>query len=402
MNSFFTSLKVTLVLVLLSACAPANPLEKIMASEDPGIQNIVKALDKHRVQIAYTQIDTGSIGTPQFKTWTYGLDEGRYFYPASTAKLPIVLLTLEKIKSLQRQGVDITTTTPFHIIDPKTGHYITQKDSTHPDGVLTIAHLIKKIFLVSDNDAYNYLFDFLGTDAINEDLANKGLKNTQIHHKFLFGADNQSTWEYAFLKDKDTVYHQTALQSSFDRTNQGLKDVQTGIGYMDKGQRIDQPMDFSKKNRISILDLQGIVQRVIFPELFAPEERFDLHPADYAFVRYWMSRHTLESEAPKYTEADGYYDSYVKFLIYGDTPGKMDGQIRIYNKVGDAYGTLTDTAYIVSEQEGIAFLLTATVFVNDNQIFNDDNYEYDTLGFPFLGALGRAVLAYEREKATSF
>ena len=100
MNSFFTSLKVTLVLVLLSACAPANPLEKIMASEDPGIQNIVKALDKHRVQIAYTQIDTSSIGRPQFKTWTYGLDEGRYFYPASTAKLPIVLLTLEKIKSL--------------------------------------------------------------------------------------------------------------------------------------------------------------------------------------------------------------------------------------------------------------------------------------------------------------
>ena len=402
MNSFFTSLKVTLVLVLLSACAPANPLEKIMASEDLGIQNIVNALDKHRVQIAYTQIDTSSIGTPQFKTWTYGLDEGRYFYPASTAKLPIVLLTLEKIKSLQRKGVDITTTTPFHIIDPKTGVYIAQKDSTHPDGVLTIAHLIKKIFLVSDNDAYNYLFDFLGTDAINEALANKGLKNTQIHHKFLFGADNQSTWEYAFLKDKDTVYHQIALQSSFDRTNQGLKDVQTGIGYMDKGQRIDQPMDFSKKNRISILDLQCIVQRVIFPKLFAPEERFDLDSADYAFVRYWMSRHTLESEAPKYTEVDGYYDSYVKFLIYGDTPGKMDGQIRIYNKVGDAYGTLTDTAYIVSEQEGIAFLLTATVFVNDNQIFNDDNYEYDTLGFPFLGALGRAVLAYEREKATSF
>ena len=35
-----------------------------------------------------------------------------------------------------------------------------ESDSTHPQHRLTVAHLIKKIFLVSDNDAYNYLFDF--------------------------------------------------------------------------------------------------------------------------------------------------------------------------------------------------------------------------------------------------
>ena len=28
----------------------------------------------------------------------------------------------------------------------------------------------KKIFLVSDDNAYNYLFDFLGTDYINKEL----------------------------------------------------------------------------------------------------------------------------------------------------------------------------------------------------------------------------------------
>ncbi|NDI00794.1 MAG: hypothetical protein EBY57_03125, partial [Actinobacteria bacterium] len=47
-------------------------------------------------------------------------------------------------------------------------------------------HLIKKIFLVSDNDAYNYLFDFLGRDDINNALQKLGLKNTYLYHKFLF------------------------------------------------------------------------------------------------------------------------------------------------------------------------------------------------------------------------
>jgi hypothetical protein len=111
-----------------------------------------------------------------------------------------------------------------------------------------------------------------------------------------------------------------------------------------------------------------------------------------------MSRNTLESTDPEYRTQDGYFDSYVKFLIFGDVPGQMDGKVRIYNKVGEAYGTLTDTAYIVSEAEDIAFFLTATVFVNENQVFNDDQYEYETLGFPFLGALGRAVLALERSQ----
>jgi hypothetical protein len=111
-----------------------------------------------------------------------------------------------------------------------------------------------------------------------------------------------------------------------------------------------------------------------------------------------MSRTPQESTSPDYSSNEAYYDSYVKFLVYGDTPGKMDGSVRIYNKVGDAYGTLTDVAYITVPEEDIAFFLTATIHVNSNGIFNDDVYDYDRLGFPFLGALGREVLAYERQR----
>ena len=70
----------------------------------------------------------------------------------------------------------------------------------------------------------------------------------------------------------------------------------------------------------------------------------------------------------------------------------MKPEIRIYNKVGFAYGTLTDVAYVKDKNTGLEFFLTATVLVNENQIFNDNNYEFEELGIPFLASLGREIL----------
>ena len=54
-------------------------------------------------------------------------------------------------------------------------------NSTQEKGIVTVNHLIKKIFLVSDNDAYNYLFDFLGTGYTYEiEEANNCIRNNKL------------------------------------------------------------------------------------------------------------------------------------------------------------------------------------------------------------------------------
>ena len=164
-----------------------------------------------------------------------------------------------------------------------------------------------------------------------------------------------------------------------------------GRGYISSGELINEPMNFDKKNRISIRDLQGILKRIIFPKEFNKKERFELEDTDYKFLRYWMSRTTLESNYPNYKDKE-YWDSYCKFFIYGDKKGAMTPEIRIYNKVGFAYGTLTDVAYVQDKNTGLEFFITATVLVNENQIFNDNIYEFEELGIPFLAALGREIL----------
>ena len=154
---------------------------------------------------------------------------------------------------------------------------------------------------------------------------------------------------------------------------------------------IYEPMNFEKKNRISIRNLEGILKRIIFPEAFQKKQRFNLTTEDYNFLKYWMSRTTLESNYPDYN-SENYWDSFGKFFIYGDKKNVMTPEIRIYNKVGDAYGAITDVAYIKDKKNEIEFFLTATILVNENKIFNDDIYESDQIGIPFLAALGRAVL----------
>jgi hypothetical protein len=84
--------------------------------------------------------------------------------------------------------------------------------------------------------------------------------------------------------------------------------------------------------------------------------------------------------------------------MFGDTKENIPANIKIYNKVGDAYGTLIDCAYIVDTENKVEFMVSATLLVNKDGIFNDDKYDYDAIGFPFLAELGRQLYAKNLKK----
>ncbi|MDC2996561.1 class A beta-lactamase-related serine hydrolase [Flavobacteriaceae bacterium] len=387
----FKNLILVVSLTITISCNNTSTiLDKVLNKNIYELQKVLKNKEKHDLQILLNEIKRDDSGKAVFKEDAFQLDEGRYFYPASTAKLPIAILSLQKINELRSNGLQISGDTPFFITD-KNGEILVKRDSTHSLGILTINHLIKKIFLVSDDNAYNYLFDFLGTDYINKELTQRGLSKTRLYHKFLFGADNINTWGYTFLNENQKIiYHQPSISALVDLKPNNLKGILKGIGHIKSDSLLLKPMNFERKNRISIRDLEGILKRIIFPEAFSEKELFNLTKTDYKFLRYWMSRTTLESNYPDYND-DKHWDSYCKFFIYGDQKGAMIPEIRIFNKVGQAYGTLTDVAYIKDEKNKIEFFLTATILVNKNMIYNDDIYEYDEIGIPFLAALGRSV-----------
>jgi hypothetical protein len=256
--------------------------------------------------------------------------------------------------------------------------------------------------IVSDNYAYNHLFDFLGRDYINQKLQEKGYTNSRITHRFSIpGIDNRFTAPMVFSDEKNNILLRQGEQVSVNQYVNKQKGLQKGKGYWNsKDSLINAPFDFSTRNYFSLFDQQQMLRAVLFPETVAAKQRFDLTDDDYQFLYKNMSILPQESRFPTYDTS--YYDGYCKFLMWGDGKETRPKNIRIFNKVGDAYGYMIDNAYIVDFEKNIEFMLSAVILCNEDMIFNDGKYEYEQIGSPFFGNLGRVVYDYEIKRARKF
>ena len=374
-----TPLLVLFLFCFVCSCEKANkvtnPLDHVLSSENIKIKRVIDSLDQYEVQIKFTQInrDNDSI---IFKDYHFQVDDNNYFYPASTVKFPIAVLAMQKLNQLDS-------------LDKDTRFYI-EGDTIET----TFAADVKKIFAVSDNQANNRLLEFLGQDALNRNLKQKGISPVRISHRLSTDNADEITSKplIIYLNDSTTV----ALEGSINTSPKALKinKIEKGIGYIMEDSLIHKPFNFALKNYYPINAQHAVLKRIVFPEAFSENERFKLSDEQRKFILEAM--HTLPKEVG-YDPIE-YYDSYVKFFIFGDTKDAIPEHIKIYNKVGYAYGTITDCAYILDSKNKVEFILTATILVNKDGIFNDNIYEYDDIGIPFLAELGREIYKFERNR----
>lgn len=357
--------------------------------------SVLKNKKQWNVQFIYTQIDKSADGMPALKNYYFNVDSRQYFYPASTVKLPICLLALQRLNELKQQGINKNTT----MITEQAGQGQTPvyNDPSTPDGKPTIAQYIKKILMVSDNDAFNRLYEFLGREYINQQLHQKGYSDVQLLHRLsipLSQEQNRVTNPINFLDSNNNVLYSQAEQ--YDNLKYQLRQDSLGKGYYSGDKLVNGSMDFSAKNRICLQDLHTILLSVVFPKKVTASQRFNLTPDDRNFILKYMSQLPTESVYPPYAaDTVNYWPAYCKFLLYGSAAGKLPKNIRIFNKVGDAYGQLIDVAYIVDFDKKVEFFLSATIYCNSDGILNDDKYDYDTIGFPFMKHLGEVFYQYE-------
>ena len=360
------------------------------------VSEIAKEAEKYRLQILYTQINRDSANQPHFTSFPFRVDKQAYFYPASTVKFPAAVLALEKlnklnISSLNREAVMLTDSA-FE------GQTKVFADSSAENGLPSIAHYIKKILLVSDNDAFNRLYEFIGQGPLNARLRDIGLNDTRILHRlsvFLTEEQNRHTNPIDFLDGDSLIYRQPAQYNN--QNFQLPEQILIGKGYMSNGVLVESPMNFSVKNAFSLEDQQRFLINVIFPNSVMGVFGLNLNSSDYDFLYQYMSQLARETSWPPY-DPEEYYDGYAKFLMFGDNKGSIPDYIRIFNKIGLAYGFITDNAYIVDLKNQVEFFLSATLYVNENQILNDNTYEYEEKGLPFMADLGQMIYEYELKR----
>ena len=380
-----------------------NILQSLIDQNASLFQSIVSN-PEHKVQVIYTQIDRGKNGNPLFTDHYFNVNDSSYFYPASTVKLPVAILALQKLNELKIKGLDKNATMITEAgHDAQTEVY---NDPSTPDGRPTIEHYIKKILLVSDNDAFNRLYEFLGQEYINNSFHKMGYNDVQIIHRLdisLSEEENKNTNPVRFLaapsaslrRPKDTsgrvVYEKPLQQSQLVYAQRNTK---MGKGFYRRGELVNEPFDFSIKNRMSLTTLHDIVRSVMFPQAVPKKKRFKLTKNDYDFLRNYMSMTPLESKFPFYDRAN-YWDNSVKYLFYGSEKDSTRTGIRIFNKVGKAYGFLTDAIYFADFTNNVEFMLSAVIHCNSDGIYNDDKYDYDAVGLPFMKNLGQVIYQHE-------
>jgi hypothetical protein len=392
----FSLLVVQLIFLTASAQRTDPWLENLLRTNgSPLLKMVLDHPDSFQYQVIYTRIDRKSGKKPTFTDFFLNVDRNRYFNPASTVKLPTALAALEKIHELKEYGIDKYTAM---ITDSSwSGQEYVGTDTTAESGLPSIAQYIKRIFLISDNDAYNRLYEFAGQQDLNERLNRKGYTDVRITRRFvpMSEEENRHTNAIRFMKNDRVVYLQQPAYSHFQFDFS--KKILMGKGHFNwKDSLIMEPMDFTTHNNLPLEDLHLMIRSVMFPESVPESRRFLLDREDMDFLHHYMSALPSSSVHPTYDTTE-YFDSYAKFFFKSGRQ-KIPVGMRIFNKPGWSYGFLTDAAYVQDEVNGIDFLLSAVIYVNSDGILNDNKYEYEQIGYPFFHDLFQVIYDYEKSQ----
>jgi cell division protein FtsI/penicillin-binding protein 2 len=216
---------------------PPDALAAVLAAHPDWFSGVLANAEEHRLQILYTQIDRDAGNRPTFRSFSFRLTDA-YFYPASTVKLPAAVLALEKLNDLAVPG--LTRDTALRIEAGTAGQTAVERDPSKADGRPSIAHYIKKIFLVSDNDAFNRLYEFLGQKDINERLWRHGFTDARILRRLEAGLnpeENRLTNPFVFFQG-DLVLHRQSLARNGEAWTIERPEVRQGRGFLRDGKLV--------------------------------------------------------------------------------------------------------------------------------------------------------------------
>lgn len=389
--------------------APQHPADAKKSSvldsllhSDPKLAAVSDRQEEYELQIIYTQIERDAQNQPHFTQHSFGLDARRYFNPASLVKLPVAALALEKLHTINNPNLTLdspmATGTAYRC--QTSVPYLPTADADH---IPSVGNYVRRMLLVSDNNSYNRLYEFLGQRPLNERLQASGYPTTRIVRRFApcDTIANRHTNPITFYNTGGQIIHQQAAAVNDQAFSYPLGHIYKGSAHFAGGRLVRQPYDFTTANYMPLQAITDILKAILFPNAVPASQRFALTPSDYALLRRYLSNTPHDSGFKPYSSA-AYFDSYKKYLYYGRRPtATMEPELTIYNVVGMSHGYLADVAYFTDSTYNTEFMISATLYVNQNGVLNDGSYEYTSIGMPFLARLGKSIRQYENRRALS-
>jgi hypothetical protein len=341
----------------------AEDVETILRSDDE-LASWLADPERHRVEVLLAVPNAGgSLDRSGFRA------DREYFYPASTVKLCAAFAALEKLGELaQEHGESVSPSTKIR--------FVSGQGRSRRAVSTSVGRDIEQALVVSDNDAFNRLLDFVGPEELAERLARRGITSAHVAHHL----GDVSAWSLPTIELLLPNGAAIPVGQRIGFPIPAAPSVALGRAYRnERGRLVPKPMDFATKNFIPLRELQELLVGIMRPEL-APD------PAAWEIPFRPLLVETL-GQLP-----GGALDARYKPLAVAIASALPDRGIRVYGKSGRAYGFAVENAYVTSEATGRSFFVAATIYANGNDVMNDDRYEYDAVADPFVARLG-VVLA---------
>lgn len=367
--------------------ASRDPWADVFARMPPALAAIAHDLVRE-VQLRWVRIARDTDGNVRTRTHDFGLAPRRWFPAASVVKLPMALLMAEAV---QAAGGDPDTVLALDA-PPVTGEW---GDEPLVD---SFARGLRRTFAVSENRPFNRWYELLGGDRVHARLAALGYPHARLIAR-LGSPDpeaNRRTGGGALLGAGGRVLARCAPATAAARRFP-FGTALRGDGWLgDDGVLVPGPHDFSHANFLPLADSLRMLQAFLAPESVPPAQRWRIDGALRARLLRMLAMRPRESEDPVYPEAV-HPDGEARWFFVGDGTQRYPEALTVFGKSGMAYGSLSEVAWVVDRDSGAECLLAASVQCNADGIYNDDRYDYDDVGLPFLAAWSRAVLACERD-----
>jgi hypothetical protein len=192
-------------------------IKNVLSSiKDSNAKSVLANPETFRYQIIYTQINRDKNGVPRFTNYELKADPNQYFNPASMVKMPLAFLSLEKLHELNKTAINKNTTMLF---DSSYQRQVAMyADSSSENKKPSIANFIKRAFLISENDPYNRMYQFVGQGDINRKLQQKGYGSTRITRQFMGYTEDQNrhTNGIKFVDDQNKILFEQTPQYNTD------------------------------------------------------------------------------------------------------------------------------------------------------------------------------------------
>jgi Beta-lactamase enzyme family len=334
---------------LLCGCNTIHPkqmtdLSPVLQGCSNKFEGVIVSPESFRAQVLISEVVTNTFGQTTLKRHGYRVG-AEYFYPASTVKLCAAVVALQAVEKLQPPSLatDLADV-PMEIAPLFPGDAPQISDASNVEGGhITVALEMRKISLVSDNQAFNRLYDLVGHEQLNRAMHDLGLRSVVINHRLSETRtipDMRASAAVTFRVVSGEAIAVPSRNSKLMLTNDA-RNLLVGNGYMKGKDLVQTPMDFSARNGISLVDLQDLLVKVARPDIDLGTPPLKLTTLHRARLLQAMTEYPRESANPAYAAKD-YPDEYSKFLLPGlrrvfpsMTPGE---RVDSTGKIGRAYG----------------------------------------------------------------